>query len=171
MSAKKVWKIFIPNQNLNCTQKGNRKVGQKRFLMKKVKCRPFPLQKSRFLPLNLDIYLITVKLPYLTENRILNSFNFHGWLSKSDIFWVMAVTSSRISTIILECKFSSELWRFNYYIRRNLTLSTMIWRIWNKITCRLLPTQLVNCKNRLRIRLIQEQPEMSFWERIRPFDM
>ena len=33
--CKKVWKIFIPNLNLNCTQKGNRKVGQKRFLKKK----------------------------------------------------------------------------------------------------------------------------------------
>ena len=33
--CKKVCKIFIPNRNLNCTQKGNRKVGQKKLLKKK----------------------------------------------------------------------------------------------------------------------------------------
>ena len=32
----------LSNQNLNCTQKNNRKVGQKRFLKKKVKSRPSP---------------------------------------------------------------------------------------------------------------------------------
>ena len=100
--CKKVWKIFIPNQNLNCTQKGNRKVGLKRFLKKKSKMSPLPpLQKSQFLPLNLEIYLRTVKLPYLTENLILNNFDFHGWLSKSDIFWVMAVANSQISARVL----------------------------------------------------------------------
>ena len=74
--CKKVCKIFIPNQNLKCTQKGNRKVGQKRFLNKKVKSRP--TSKSQFLPPNLEIYLRTVKLPYPTGNRILNNFDPYG---------------------------------------------------------------------------------------------
>ena len=35
--------------------------------------------------------------PYLTENGILNNFDFNGGLTKSDIFWVKAVSNSRIS--------------------------------------------------------------------------
>ena len=39
------------------------------------------------------------KLPNLTKNGILNNFDFHGWPSESDIFWVMTVANSRICTI------------------------------------------------------------------------
>ena len=38
--CKKVWKIFIHIQNLNCTQRGNRKVSLKGFWEKKVKSFP-----------------------------------------------------------------------------------------------------------------------------------
>ena len=44
----KVWKIFMPNQNLNYTRKGKRKVGQKRFLKKKKSHPSLPFKNSNF---------------------------------------------------------------------------------------------------------------------------
>ena len=55
-----------------------------------------------------QIYLTTVKLPYLTENDILNNFEHHGWFSKSNIFWVITVANSRISdNLKKQCKFGN----------------------------------------------------------------
>ena len=48
-----------------------------------------------------QIYLRTVNLPNLTKNDILSNFDFHGWPSKSDIFWVTAVANSQIGTVSL----------------------------------------------------------------------
>ena len=43
------------------------------------------MQKKKFHQIS-QIYLTSVKLPYFTENDILNNFDLHGWFSKSDIF-------------------------------------------------------------------------------------
>ena len=43
-------------------------------------------------------YLRTFKLPNLIKNGILSNFDLHGWPSKSDTFWAMAVENSRICT-------------------------------------------------------------------------
>ena len=71
----------------------------KKGFWKKSKISRSPPKKIQFLQLNLEMYLRTVKLPYLAENGCLNNFDFHGWLSKSDIFWVMAVANSWICTV------------------------------------------------------------------------
>ena len=42
-----------------------------------------------------------MKLLSLTKNGILSKFDLHGWPSKSDIFWAMAVANSWICTISL----------------------------------------------------------------------
>ena len=98
---------------------------------------PSPLQKSQFLPLNLENYLRTVKLPYLTENLILNNFDFHGWLSKSDIFWVMAVENSRISARVVgnlkkawpEYSETVQILEFETAITRNISdLESQSWK-------------------------------------------
>ena len=46
-----------------------------------------------------QIYLRNVKLSIPTKNGILSNFDLHGWPSKSDIFWVMAVANSQICTV------------------------------------------------------------------------
>ena len=62
------------------------------------------MQKKKFN----QIYLTTVKLPYLTENDILNNFEHHGWFSKSNIFLVMAAANSRISgNLKKQCKYGN----------------------------------------------------------------
>jgi len=100
-SAKKYERFLYQTKTWIALRKVIEKWAKKRF-WKKSKMSPLlPHQKSQFLPLNLEIYLRTVKLPYLTENLILNNFDFHGWLSESDIIWVMAVANSRISARVL----------------------------------------------------------------------
>ena len=65
-----------------------------------------------------QIYLRTVKLPYLTENGILNNFDIHGWIFKSDIFWVMAVANSRISGLPEE---TGQIRKFATVVTQNIS--------------------------------------------------
>ena len=74
---KKVWKILIPIQNLNCTQKGNRKVGQKRFIKKKENVASPLFKTVNFFHL---IYLRTVK----------TSLSY--WKSHSKQLWLLWLT-------------------------------------------------------------------------------
>ena len=108
--CKKEQTFFIPNQNSNCTEKGKKKRAKKIFWKKSIISPIPPFQKSKFFPQNLEVYQRTVKLPYLTATGILNNFDFHGWLCKSDIFRVIAVTNSWICTIWFlqkQCKFEN----------------------------------------------------------------
>ena len=101
MSAKKYERFLCQAKTWIALRKVIEKWAKKVF-EKKSKISPLPpIKKSQFLPLNLEIYLKTVELSCLTENCILNNFDSHGWLSKSDIFWVMAVANSRISAGVL----------------------------------------------------------------------
>ena len=40
-----------------------------------------------------------IYLSHLTRNGILSNFDLHGWPSKSDTFWVIAVADSRICSV------------------------------------------------------------------------
>ena len=46
-----------------------------------------------------QIDLRTVKLPYLIEIGNLNNFNIHSWVSKSDMFLVIAVANSLLLVV------------------------------------------------------------------------
>ena len=100
MSAKKYERFLHQTKTWIALRKVIEKWARK-DLKKKSKILPLAsFQKSKFFPQNVDIYLKTVKLPYLTENGILNNFDFHGWLSKFDIFRIIAVPNSWICTVL-----------------------------------------------------------------------